>query len=253
MTKLHNFAKLLTLFKSHTFIDIEKVKKELGLSTASAYRYLSDFESIGLLEKKSPSNYVLGSLIIELDRNIRENDPLIQSAISFMIEIAHLYKESVLVLSRLYGEDKVLCVHQVKGENCNLNISYERGKTMEIFKGATSKSILAWLTENKIEEIYKKHDIEISKTTHHKSYESFYKNLQEIRKNKVCITYSELDTDVYGIASPIFFKNKLIGSLSIVVPGIRKDHLKKISDKIYRTSLQISGKIETLQLLLSQE
>ncbi|RLL21809.1 IclR family transcriptional regulator [Acinetobacter chengduensis] len=246
MSKLHNFAKLLTLFKTHTFIDVEKVRVELGLSTASAYRYLSDFESIGLLEKKTPSNYILGSLIIELDRNIRENDPLIQSAHLLMTEIAKQYEESVLVLSRLYGEDKVLCVHQFKGKNCNFNISYERGKTMEIFKGATSKSILAWLNESKIEGIYNKNSKEILKITKCKSYEDFYKKLMEIRKNKVCITISELDKDVYGIASPIFFKNKLMGSLSIVLPEkeINRLNLKKISDIIHRASLQISAKIE---------
>ncbi|WP_338560542.1 IclR family transcriptional regulator [Acinetobacter sp. KS-LM10] len=246
MTKLHNFSKLLGLFKTRTFIDVETVKKELGLSTASAYRYLSDFESIGLLEKKTPSNYVLGSLIIELDRNIRENDPLIKSAENLMMEISNLYKDSVVVLSRLYGEDKVLCVHQVKGGDCDFNISYERGKTMDIFKGATSKSILAWLNDDKIWEIYNKHSMEILKITEHKSYDSFYKYLREIRKNKVCITYSELDIGVYGIASPIFFKNKLMGSFSIVVPEKSIDNLKKISDKIHRTSLQISGKIENL-------
>ncbi|CAM4278192.1 IclR family transcriptional regulator [Acinetobacter pragensis] len=250
MSKLHNFATLLSLFKQHTYIDVEMVKTELQLSTASAYRYLADFEAIGLLEKKTPSNYILGPLVIELDRNIRANDPLIQSAHNLMKGLADVYQNAVIVLSRLYGDDKVLCVHQVQGVKCDLNISYERGKSMAIFKGATSKSILAWLEPERIKEIFLQNKSEILNLKHSQNYSAFEKSLLEIRKNKVCITYSELDEQVYGIASPIFFKNKSIGSLSIVIPdqNMEQLNLKKIGDKVYRSSLQIEAKMEVAEM-----
>lgn len=244
MSKIHNFSKLLVAFQNTPSIDIDFVKKELNLSTASAYRYLSNLEEIGFLEKKSTSNYILGPLIIELDRIIRKNDPLIKAASRQMAELAYHLDEAVVVLARLYGH-RVLCVHQVKGINSRLNISYERGKAMTLFRGATSKAVLAWLTESRIEEIYLLAKNDPFFQQKYPNLNKLKTDLQEIRKNKTCMTYSEIDPEVYGIASPIFQGQKLIGSLSIVIPENRMTQLniKKINDQIYRLSLQISTRL----------
>lgn len=245
MSKIHNFSKLLLAFQNVASIDIDFVKKELNLSTASAYRYLSNLEEIGLLEKKSVSNYILGPLVIELDRIIRENDPLIQAASEQMAELSYYLDEAVIVLARRYGH-RVLCVHQVKGRNSQLNISYERGKAMALFRGATSKIILAWLNESKIKEFYLLTKDDPSFQQKYPNLNKLKSELQEIRKNKTCMTYSEIDPGVYGLASPIFHGQNIIGSLSIVIPEkmITKLNIKKIQDQIYRLSLQISARIE---------
>ncbi|MFW2003754.1 IclR family transcriptional regulator [Acinetobacter baumannii] len=246
MSKIHNFSKLLIAFQGTPSIDIDFVKQELNLSTASAYRYLSNLEEIGFLEKKTTSNYILGPLIIELDRIIRENDPLIQAASRQMAELAYHLDEAVVVLARLYGP-RVLCVHQVKGIHSQLNISYERGKAMPLFRGATSKAVLAWLSESRIEEIYQLVKDDPTFQQRYSSFDRLTADLQEIRRNKTCMTYSEIDPGVYGIASPIFQGQKLIGSLSIVIPESRMNQLniKKINDQIYRLSLQISARLES--------
>ncbi|WP_447501803.1 IclR family transcriptional regulator [Acinetobacter pittii] len=250
MSKIHNFSKLLVAFQNTPSIDIDFVKQELNLSTASAYRYLSNLEGIGFLEKKSASNYILGPLIIELDRIIRENDPLIQAASRQMVELAYHLDEAVVVLARLYG-NRVLCVHQVKGIHSRLNISYERGKAMTLFRGATSKAVLAWLSENHIEDIYLQVKDEPFFKQKYPSLDRLKNELHEIRKNKTCMTYSEIDPGVYGIASPIFHGQKLIGSLSIVIPesSMNQLNIKKINDQIYRLSLQISARLESQPLM----
>lgn len=233
------------LFQLHPVVELSLVQQVLELSRASAYRYLADLEAIGFIERTASSQYMLGPLIIELDRNIREKDPLIQAAHPLMQQLAQQLPQSVVVLARRYGY-KVLAVDQVKGSECQLSIQYERGKAMGLFRGATSKSILAWLGEKHLKTLYLEYIQQHDAQHLILSEADFLNELAQIRQNKTCMTHSEIDQGVYGLAAPLFVKQKLLGSISIVIPEQTAEqlNLNQWRDRVYRLSLQISAKTE---------
>jgi DNA-binding IclR family transcriptional regulator len=96
-----------------------------------------------MLERVADRGYVLGPMVVELDRQIRLADPLLEAADELPGKLAEQTGGTVL-LCRFHGS-KVMCIHQVKGRNPALSVSYERGRAMPLYRGATSKIILAYL------------------------------------------------------------------------------------------------------------
>src|SRR5450830_669912 len=103
----------------------EAISKSLEVSISTAYRY------------------ILGPAIIQLDRQLQLTDPLLQTSREIMERIATFAPDgSVVLLCRAFG-DTVLCMHQVHARGPQSVVSYQRGKPMPMFLGATSRIILA--------------------------------------------------------------------------------------------------------------
>jgi len=165
----------------------------LKMSRASAYRYFLLLEQAGFVEPVAGHRYALGPRIVELDRQIRLADPLVQASADEMVKLAR-ETGGIALLCRLHN-DRVLCIHQERGPRAPRFVSYERGRAMPLHRGATSKVILAFLPQAR------------------------GKELEDIRKGRVCIAYGEVDPDACGIAVPIEEGARVVGSLSVVLPA----------------------------------
>ena len=115
----------------------------LKISRASAYRYFSQLEDAGFIEPVAGHRYALGPRIVELDRQIRLADPLVQASADEMVKLAR-ETGGIALLCRLH-KHRVLCIHQERGARAPRFVSYERGRAMPLHRGATSKVILAFL------------------------------------------------------------------------------------------------------------
>ena len=152
MSKTGNVLQVLKLFtEERRQLKVAEVAKLLDVSSATAYRYVLDLTAAGLIESPSAGQYVLGPAIVELDRQIRVHDPLIHAAEDIMQTLSDRTGGTAL-LSRLHGR-RVVCVHQVSGRLGPATVSYERGRSMPLYRGATSKIILANLGRDAIEDI----------------------------------------------------------------------------------------------------
>ena len=85
----------------------------LKLSRASAYRYFALLEEAGFIEPIAGRRYALGPRIVELDRQIRLADPLVQASADEMVKLSR-ETGGIALLCRLY-KDRVLCIHQERG------------------------------------------------------------------------------------------------------------------------------------------
>lgn len=191
----------------------------LKMSRASAYRYLAQLEEAGFVEPVAGHRYALGPRIVELDRQIRLADPLVQASADEMVKLAR-ETGGIALLCRLH-KDRVLCIHQERGARAPKFVSYERGRAMPLHRGATSKVILAFLPP-------------------------LPKALEQIRRERLCIAYGEVDPDACGIAVPLEDGARVVGSLSVVLPAaLAKGRLLKSTVKLVRAAGQrIEGEIE---------
>jgi DNA-binding IclR family transcriptional regulator len=244
MTTTAKVLQVLQLFKQgHERLRAAEVMQRLGVSSATVYRYLADLEAAGLIERASINEYVLGPTVIELDRLIRENDPLIASAREIMKTLSERTGGTVL-LSRLH-DHKVVCVHQVHGRNGPRAVSYERGRAMPLFRGATSKIILAHLPAELLREIAAQHAGELRRASMPASFDALSQALAGLRTNKVCAAAGEVDPGAMGWAAALHQGRHLLGSLSVVLSrNTPPADPARLTDQLLRAALRIEGRMQ---------
>jgi DNA-binding IclR family transcriptional regulator len=185
---------------------------ELDVSLATAYRYFQALRRAALVDAHRGTGFVLGPAVVELDRQLRLGDPLLKAAVPIMGRLAQQSRGAVL-LCRSY-RDRVLCVHQERHADAPAKISYERGRAMPLWKGATSKIILANLP-----------DAAVTRLLEHAGEDSSagrplarrMADLRGLRRERVCVTRGEIDPGVVGIAVLLREGRAVLGSLSIVI------------------------------------
>jgi DNA-binding IclR family transcriptional regulator len=202
----------------------------LKISRASAYRYFAQLEETGFIEPVANHRYALGPRIVELDRQIRLADPLVQASADEMVKLAR-ETGGIALLCRLH-KDRVLCIHQERGTRAPRFVSYERGRAMPLHRGATSKVILAFLPKKDRDHLAARVDAKV---------------LDEIRRDRLCVAYGEVDPDACGVAVPLQERSHVVGSLSVVLPAaVAKGRLLKSTVKLVREAgLRIESDLDT--------
>jgi DNA-binding IclR family transcriptional regulator len=193
---------------------VEDAAKKLGVSQPTAYRYFKRLTGAGLITPVSGAGYTLGPAIIQMDRQIQITDPMLRAARGVMHELIQRAPDgSALLLCRLF-HDRVMCVHQVFGRGPQEPVSYERGRLMPLFRGATSKIILAHLPSRTLKSLYEQSGGEIFQAELGDSFEEFRAVLAAIRRARVAVSHGEIDPGRVGVGVPLFDRDRnILGSL----------------------------------------
>jgi DNA-binding IclR family transcriptional regulator len=217
---------------------VEDAAAVVGVSVTTAYRYFRNLNQIGLIAPISRGAYMLGPAIIEWDRQIQICDPMLTAARGVMMDlIGYAADGSIILLCRRF-RDRVLCVHQVFGRGPQEPVSYERGRPMPLFRGATSKIILAFFPRRELKSLFTANAKEIARAGLGESFEQFAAALRRLRRLGVCIAHGEVDRGRVAIAAPIFDKDRnILGSITFVLPETRAD--ERLIARL--TSLTIAG------------
>ncbi len=203
---------------------VEEAAHELDISVSTSYRYFRGLIGAGMLVPAAAGQYVLGPAFIEIDRFIRNNDPVLQRAVPVLRWLRDQVGDAVTVLlCRVYG-DRVMCVHQERApDDAPDSVGYERGKPMPLFRGATSKVILAHLPARSLRRIFAANGPAIREAGLGDSLEAFKAALKAIRATEALVTRGEVDPGRVGIAAPLFGGDRnVLGSLSVVIPRDRE-------------------------------
>jgi len=203
---------------------VDAAAEKLAVSTTTTYRYFKKLTKAGLISPVSGAGYTLGPAIIQMDRLIQASDPMLSGARSVMIELAGTAPEgSTVLLCRLF-HDRVMCVHQIMGRGPQQPVSYERGRLMPLYRGATSKIILAHLPARTLKALLAHHAGEIAGAGLGAGWEEFRRGLAAIRRAGVTVSRGEIDPGRVGVAAPIFDKDRaVLGSLSLALPAALAD------------------------------
>jgi len=225
---------------------VEEAAAALAVSAASAYRYFAALVEAGLLTSSSSALYVLGPAIIQYDRQIQLTDPMLQIARPIMDEVIRFAPdESTVLLCRIF-RDKVLCVHQVANPGGQPTVSYERGRPMPLFVGATSKIILAYLAARDLKSLYESNSEGIEKAKLGADWNEFKAALSAIRKAGHVTTRSEVDPERIGVAAPILDDRRAIGSLSFVIPSAEERRAQRLVPLVVAGAREIEAGMRAL-------
>ncbi len=216
MAEPHRLLRILGQFDlQNAVLTQEHLAERVEASRASVYRDLRQLVQSGLLERLGDGGYALGPRIVELDRQIRMADPLLQAAGELSTRLAWDSGGTVLVC-RLHA-DTVLCIHEARPLEGGVSVSYERGRAMPLYRGATSKIILAHLPAPRVQALLKRDRAAIKAAGLPATDAALVAHLAELRAQGFAFTRGEVDEPAAGIAVALLDGPRLLGSLSIVL------------------------------------
>lgn len=219
----------------------EQIASKLDVAVSSAYRLIGSLSKAGLVDAITPGQYVLGPGIIQLDRQIQLTDPLLRAAVPVMNEMITMAPPgSTILLCRAF-RDHVLCVHQVIG-GPQTPVSYERGRPRPLFRGATSKAILAFMPPRALKRLYGTYAEDIKSAGLGQRWSEFLGTLRGWRKAGYVLANSEVDRGRFGIAAPVLNGDRnAIGSLSYVIDADKADErtINRLAPLIMATAREV--------------
>lgn len=235
---------IMDLFQDRrTCVQHEELVDLLGISRATAYRYLRALCDYGLLSQTSGGRYVLGPRIIELDRHMRRSDPLLTAGRAVMHETAAKLGLNMILAS--FFRDRAMCV-DIAWPDRSIAQNYERGKPMTLFRGALAKMILAYLSPYQLRNVALNHAAEIKAAGIGDDWKSFRDQMAQLRKEGVCITRAEIVPESVGVGAPILDgEGRILGSITFAIPTAKFDAAdsKVFAQSIKSIAAQISARI----------
>ncbi|SDN41029.1 IclR family transcriptional regulator [Ensifer sp. YR511] len=201
-------------------ISAPDIAAELGLTRATAYRYLKTLCEAGLLLRLGNSDFCLGPRIVQLDRQIQLSDPLIAAGRPAMAECLRDFRWDALLLCNL-ARDIVLCIHQEVRADSEVRLKRARGMPFPLFQGPASLVILAHLPMGRMRELYitALEDRDAFAAQMGADWTAVRKQLKAIKKDGFAMSSNQFHTGLIGIAAPVLDAGgRVIGSVAAVAP-----------------------------------
>jgi DNA-binding IclR family transcriptional regulator len=240
--------KLLAVFALFTIEEpewtVDDAAERLGIAVSTAYRFFKRLSDAGLISTFSTGRYVLGPAIVQLDRQTRLLDPLMQVAQPAMkMSVSDVEVPGVMLLCRLFRK-QVMCIHQEFTQSPSSTISYERGRPLPLYRGAASKVILAHLPARTVHAFYDENKASMMQAGFSETWDGVKSTLRSIRTAKTCITVGELDEGITGVA--VALRNELgnvDASLGFALPNefVSADYIETVSKKLTSAAAEIEG------------
>jgi DNA-binding IclR family transcriptional regulator len=196
-------------------VTAEVMLKELGLTRSTLYRHLKILAETGLITSLPDAGFTLGPRIVELDYKMRQRDPLLAAARPLMMELVRS-ERGVALLCRRY-RDRVLCIHQERGEVA-FSSNYTRGLARPLYRGAASRIILAHMPKAVADRLQAEFPTEFAACGLGADADAARAVLRRIRRAGWDITEAQVTPGVMGIAAPLLDRGgEILGSLSLTI------------------------------------
>jgi|SRR5690625_3229283 len=207
---------ILNLFVEDKELSLQDIATQANLPKPTAYRLLSTLENCGLLykTKKTPqdSRYGLGLKLLEYGQLVKERLELREIALPYMEKLAEEVNEVVHLV--IAYQQEATYIEKVNSTRA-LSLHTKIGRRTPLYTGSGPKMLLAFLSDQKREEILKVSDL-YTLTNERINKKVLKQELNEIRKKQFALSVGEQDADTTGISFPIFnYENKVIAALAV--------------------------------------
>ena len=232
------FDIIFSLAEAETILTVSEIAEKVAIPESTAYRLIKSLEQYGMVERKSVGQIRLGVRILDLARSLQQqmDRELITIARPIMEELTEKVNETSILCVRSAAQ--VICVQSIDTRQI-LRLSVEIGKILPLYLGASGKAILAFEHERTIEQLVRTIS-DVSKK------QSLNEEIEKIRQRGYCMTFGEVDTNIFGLAVPIFDSEKrVIASLTVAGPTERwtKENSEEFVNKVVSSGHEISEKL----------
>ncbi len=209
------FAILGLFSRTRAIWHTDEIIDSLKVSRASGYRYVKELVDAGFLQKVAAGRYALGPRIIELDYQLRQSDPVLLAAVPIMDALAQKTRFNV-VLSALYGRDRVIDSHHARVDN-GLDLAYGRGRLRPLFHGAAPKVLMAGLPRASLKRLHDTRAGEIAAAQLGGDWNEFRRRMSAIREAFMYTSLGEVERHLGAAAVPVFNHDReVLAALALV-------------------------------------
>jgi DNA-binding IclR family transcriptional regulator len=236
------FNVLTKVCESEASLSLSELAKESDLSIGAIQRLTYTLEKLGLVERNPQTKrFRTGARMISLALSITRNLEFKKVAHPFMKVLSDEIGE-VVGLGALEGDHLILVdiIHTQQLLNINMNI----GADIPPHATATGKAILAFLPDNRVEEILDPQNLTQFTPNTITSVKSFKKELAQVRANGFATAFDENANGLTTIGAPVRNSDgDVTVAMTIMVPSMKFTKDKFISafkKKVIHTADQIS-------------
>lgn len=219
---LDKALRILALFNADTpEWGVSDLAVQAGLPKSTVYRVLRVLlQHEFLAQDPVTRRFRLGLGALELGRRAYEGHELRSVALPILQRIASLSGETVLLEVLNQEHDRVVCVERAQRQS-GLRLILEVGSTAPLHAGASSKVLLAYLSDEEIDAVIARglpaltaHTITVG--------DRLRADLTEIRQRGYAVSFEETDDGAAGLAVPVWDRSgRVIAGLTIAGPVTR--------------------------------
>lgn len=208
--------------KSESEYSVKEISDILKFSPTIGFRLVNTLVGMGYLTRNvSNGKYRLGMSSYRLGIFANPNPKLVEKSHPFLEKISSETNETVSI--NVFDPVKMegVCIASVESKD-NIKFSSPVGLSRPLYKGASRKTILAYLTPSQQELV-----IDEAEKQGFQQVEKLKKELQLIKKNGYCYSEGEVTAGALNVSSPILTKEGLIlASIAIHCPAYRKKKIR---------------------------
>lgn len=216
-----NVLDVLLLFdSSRPELTAEEISRLIGAPRSTTYRYIRTLRDKGFLEATTHDTYCLGPRLLQFARLAGRQEDVGRIALPIMDKLCEKTRETVL-LTRLF-DGHAVCVERVEAPQA-VRITFERGQIQPLHADASSKILLAYISEEKVEN-YLSMPLQAFTSNTVTDPDELKAQLRQIRRQGYCLSEGEVDAGATTVAVPIFGRRgRLVAGLSVAGPTFRMD------------------------------
>ena len=228
---------ILDLFSSTAMsMTAESIAERMGFTRTTCYRYVKELTEAGLLNNAN-GFYSRGARIINLDRKMRESDPLLQAGIPELKKLVTSTSGEGLI-STMYDE-QIINIHHESGPE-HLNLGFGRGQVMPLMRGASSKVIIATMSRARLKRLFDRHLL-AGDPALTDDWSTLWRYCQQIIQQGYWVSHEELHKGHVGISAPIPTgeNNEATSSLTLI---FKREHYALFNESALGTALWNAAK-----------
>ena len=239
VTTTQSSFEILELLKEHDGLTINEIREEVDLAKSTIHRHLSTLENLGYVTKED-GTYRIGLWFLDLGFSAMRQNRLYQDGVDLAENLAEQTEHTVW----LSAEENGLAVHIHKAVGGNPFQNFANvGKRRHLHSLAGGKAILAYLPEDRVRSIIRRHGLPARTENTITDEEELFEDLERTRERGYSVQYGEAIVGLNGVGAPIRFEDRVVGAIAVAGAAnrIQRDKIEgELSDQV----LAIANEIE---------
>lgn len=207
VTAIERAIDVLFLFtKAKRALGVTEIANEVGLSKAVVHRILTSLRERDLLATDPETRrYALGPAVLQIATAYREQLDIRELALEEMRQLSAATNETS-TLSVRHGDRRVYVAQITPPREVKMTVPI--GGSFPLHAGASSKALLAWLSEGEIDLYLAKNPLEALTNTTIVEVAELRTELKMIRKRGFAASLGERHADAGSVAAPVLDHNQ---------------------------------------------
>ena len=244
LRSIQRVSEIIELLQEHGPMGTTEITESLDVPTSTAHDYLSSLYDLEYLVK-TEGKYNLGLRLLDHGIAARDRHAIADIGKQTITQLANETGEAAWLVTEEHG--RAVYLDYALGEHA-VQTHARIGTRSYLHQLASGKSILAYLPEERVDEIIDRHGLE-QRTPHTiDSREGLLEELKATRERGYAINDQEAVEGARALGKAIVVGGDVVGAISIVGPANRLTD-KQLADG---TVDQIRGAANELELKLSQ-